>query len=281
MLNIQAIPAFTDNYIWLLREDQQQRVVIVDPGDAAVVQRVLAAENLTLAAILITHHHADHTGGVAGLLADQSAKSNQSAKLLKSDQSTAGTPVYGPRPYAKSSGSLCDHPVQEGDCVTLRAPAPALQLQVWETPGHTLDHIAYWDEQRGLLFCGDTLFTGGCGRLFEGSAEQMHFALSRFAALPPSTQVYCAHEYTQENCRFAQKVEPDNIALQERIEQTQRLRAAGQPTVPSTIALECATNPFLRCEQALVKAAAEAHAGRALLTAVEVFAVLREWKSGL
>jgi hydroxyacylglutathione hydrolase len=182
-------------------------------------------------------------------------------------------PVYGPRDPRIPS---VDRPVGDGDRVSL--PELGLELRVLEVPGHTRSHIAY--QGGGALYCGDTLFACGCGRLFEGTAAQMHASLQRLAALPPETRVYCAHEYTLANIRFALAADPENAALRARDAATRALRAAGRPTVPSTIAEERATNPFLRCQEAALAAAAGRQAGRRLADPEAVFAALREWKNG-
>lgn len=251
-MDIQALCAFEDNYIWLLREGR--RIVVVDPGDEAPVLDYLAKEDASLAAILLTHHHGDHTGGVAGLLARHPV------------------PVFGPAGEPIAGVSV---PLREGDSVAL--PGFRERFQVVDVPGHTRGHIAYHGD--GALFCGDTLFGCGCGRLFEGTAEQMWASLCKLAALPADTRVYCAHEYTQSNVRFALAVEPGNAELQSRAEHVARLRADRQPTVPFTLAEERQTNPFLRSGEAAVIAAAESHCGARLSGAGEVFAVLREWKN--
>ncbi len=254
-MDIQGLRAFEDNYIWLLRDGR--RIAVVDPGDAASVLRYLADENVSLAAILLTHHHGDHTGGVADLIARHPV------------------PVYGPAGEAIAG---ITHPLREGDTVEL----PGFQkLRVIDVPGHTRGHIAYYGAagDLGVLFCGDTLFACGCGRLFEGTADQMWSSLGKLAVLPGKTRVYCAHEYTQSNIRFALAVEPGNAALQARAAQVARLRGVAQPTVPFTLAEELATNPFLRGAQAEVAASAERHCGNSLSGASEVFAVLREWKN--
>lgn len=255
-MDIQGLRAFEDNYIWLLREGRH--VVVVDPGDDAPVRRYLADEDASLAAILLTHHHGDHTGGVAGLLARQAV------------------PVYGP---AAESISAITIPLREGDKVSL--PNLQIELRVIDVPGHTRGHIAYYGVMngQGALFCGDTLFGCGCGRLFEGTAEQMWASLSKLATLPPPTRVYCAHEYTQSNIRFALAVEPGNTALHARADSVAHLRADDMPTVPFTLAGELETNPFLRGAKASVAAAAERHSGTKLSGPKEVFAVLREWKN--
>lgn len=252
-MDIQSLRAFEDNYIWLLREGR--RVVVVDPGDEAPVLRYLAEEDADLAAILLTHHHGDHTGGVAGLLARHPV------------------PVFGPAGESIAGVSV---PLREGDKIAL--PDFHADLKVIDVPGHTRGHIAYYGE--GALFCGDTLFACGCGRLFEGTAAQMWASLGKLAALPPETGAYCAHEYTEPNIRFALAVESGNAALLTRAGRVAELRRNLQPTVPFTLAEELATNPFLRCAQPEVVRAAERHCGTALPDAAEVFAALREWKNG-
>ncbi|MDR2239150.1 MAG: hydroxyacylglutathione hydrolase [Zoogloeaceae bacterium] len=258
-MDIQALRAFEDNYIWLLRDDSRagsgggSRVIAVDPGEADPVLRYLAEARAELAAILVTHHHGDHTGGIGDLLARHAA------------------PVFGP---ANEAIDVVTRPSREGDIIRLPGFA---ELQVLETPGHTHGHLAYYGD--GALFCGDTLFGCGCGRLFEGTAEQMWASLNKLAALPGATDVFCAHEYTQSNIRFALAVEPDNAALRERAERAARLRAENRPTVPLTLAEEKATNPFLRCDQPAVIAAAERRHGKSLTNPAAVFVVLREWKN--
>ncbi len=225
MLNIVPIPAFADNYIWTLHNGQH--AVVVDPGDAAPVRAYLAEHGLKLSAILCTHHHRDHTGGIAELV------------------EVYNSPVYGPRLENIPANS---HPSGEGDVIDL--PELPLRLTVLDVPGHTRGHIAFlWDKH---LFCGDTLFGCGCGKLFEGSAAQLHHALQRFAQLPDDTLMYCAHEYTELNLPFALQCEPGNAQLKQRELDTHALREQNLPTLPSTIALEKATNPFLRCSEAEV-----------------------------
>ena len=252
MDEIVGVPAFNDNYIWMLRKGS--RVAVVDPGDAGPVIRAVQGRGCTLAAILATHHHPDHVGGVAELLAWQSV------------------PVFGP---ASESIPVVDRPLGHGDRVRLSELDE--DFEVIDVGGHTLGHIAY--RSGNAVFAGDTLFAGGCGRIFEGTPEQMWKSLSRLAALPPRTQVYCAHEYTASNLRFARVVEPDNEELERRMEEVDRLRSEGRPTVPTTIGLELQTNPFLRVREPAVIAAAEGFRGHALGGDVEVFAALREWKN--
>jgi hydroxyacylglutathione hydrolase len=255
MLQVTPVRAFTDNYIWLIHSPRDARtVVVVDPGDAAPVQHVLATDNLKLGAILLTHHHGDHVGGVADLLRQQVV------------------PTFGP-----AGEALPCNPVRlrEGDRVDLHELG--LQFEVLDVPGHTAGHIAYFGH--GAVFCGDTLFSGGCGRLFEGTAEQMAGSLAKLAALPDDTAVYCAHEYTISNLLFGLAVEPDNPAARAYLEECRARRAHDEATVPSNIRQERNVNPFLRCDQETVKHAAEARAGRRL-NRTEVFAVIRQWKDG-
>jgi len=254
MLDIQAIPAFDDNYIWCLREKGGRTVTVVDPGDEDPVLSHLDANGLTLGAILITHKHGDHTGGVRAL------------KAIYPDAR-----VYGPagEPVPKREVAL-----SEGDEV--RLPDSGAIFTVLDVPGHTEGHIAYYGS--GLLFCGDTLFAGGCGRVFSGTHVQLHHSLQRIARLPPDTSVFCAHEYTLANLGFAKWVEPDNPDVQRRLSETEEMRRQGRPTVPSLLADELATNPFLRTAEPKVIAAAASWAGRALLTAEEVFTAVRTWK---
>lgn len=248
-----AIPAFNDNYIWAI--DDGHDCAIVDPGDAAPVEAWLNQQGLNLAAIIITHHHPDHVGGVNALCRHRSI------------------PVYGP---AREAIPAMDHPLKDGDQV--RLTAPDLAFQVIEVPGHTLGHIAYYADEPGWLFCGDTLFAGGCGRLFEGTAEQMHHSLSRLAGLPDNTDVFCAHEYTLANLSFASAVSPDDPAVTRRLETVRALRDGNRITLPSTIGEEKRTNPFLRAAEAQLRDAAAAHFGDTLNDPVASFAALRRWK---
>ena len=222
MIEITAIPALQDNYIWAIHDDRH--AAVVDPGDAAPVLAFLNAHGLQLDAILCTHRHADHIGGIAKL------------------REVYNVPVYGRR---HPNNPHITHELREGD--KLKLDAPAITFDIIEIPGHIDDHIAYIGP--GLVFCGDVLFGAGCGRNFEGTPAQLLHSLHRLAQLPGSTRVYCAHEYTAANLRFAQACEPDNPAVQQRAATTRQLRAANQITLPSTIALEKATNPFLRCTE--------------------------------
>jgi hydroxyacylglutathione hydrolase len=252
MLEIVPLPAFQDNYIWTLRSGRH--AAVVDPGEARPVREYLAREGLTLAAVLATHHHPDHVGGIAELVG--------SSKL----------PVFGPK--AEPIPALT-HPVGQGDSVAI--PEIGAAFLVLDIPGHTRAHVAYYG--LGSLFCGDTLFACGCGRVFEGTAAQMLDSLSKLAALPDETRVYCGHEYTLANIRFARAVDPANSALAEREERARRLREAGRPTLPSTLGEERATNPFLRCAEPAVVESANKYLGARVADPVRVFAAIREWKN--
>ena len=254
-MRLLALPAFEDNYIWALVDDEGDALVI-DPGDAAPV---LAAtgNGLWPAAVLVTHHHPDHAGGIAALRARWPT-----------------LPVFAPRDDRIPEAS---DRVGEGDVVQVKH----WRLSVLEVPGHTRSHIAFHGGSPGTaphLFCGDTLFSLGCGRLFEGTPAQMLASLDRLAALPPASLVCCGHEYTLSNAAFAAAVEPDNAALGARRVQAAHQRASGQPTLPSTLASERACNPFLRCEVPAVQQAAATRLGRPAADAVETFAALRAWK---
>jgi hydroxyacylglutathione hydrolase len=221
-LHLIPLPALTDNYIWLIHDDENQAIV-VDPGDAAVVEQALHARQLELVAILLTHHHHDHIGGVAELV------------------SKYPVPVYGPDDERIAETTIT---VRNGDIVSLARPR--LEFEVLAIPGHTLSHIAYAGND--LLLCGDTLFSLGCGRLFEGSPAQMLTSLDRLSTLPHESMVCAAHEYTEANGRFAQLIEPHNTALHERMREVMTLRQAHRPSLPVSLATELATNPFLRVD---------------------------------
>lgn len=252
MIQISALPAFTDNYIWLLQDHSTQRCAVVDPGDAAPVRAWLDAHpGWTLSDILVTHHHHDHVGGVESL------------------KSATNATVYGP-----ASENIPARDIALGD--NAKITVLGLDFDVHAVPGHTLGHIAYY--HRGLLFCGDTLFAAGCGRLFEGTPEQMHQSLSRLAALPEDTLVYCTHEYTLSNLKFAAAVEPGNPDVAARLEKVAEQRNQGVMTLPSTLALEKLTNPFLRTAETFVKQKADERNGQRNQTPSEVFAALRAWK---
>ncbi len=246
MFKITPIPIFDDNYIWLLQQGTD--AVAVDPGTAGPLLDYLKAQGLNLIAILATHHHADHVGGLPALAA------------------ATPCPVYGPGSIAGVT-----NPVTDGDTIRLLDH----DFRIIGLPGHTLDHIGYVGA--GGVFCGDTLFAAGCGRLFEGTPAQMFRSLSTLAALPQDTQVYCTHEYTLSNLRFARVVEPDSAPLAARILNDTAKREIGQPTLPSSIGLELATNPFLRATEPAVIAAAQSKAPAAHQP-VDVFAALRRWK---
>lgn len=262
---LTALPAFADNYIWALRAPTGPDCLVVDPGDPAVVQAWLAQNGLILRAILLTHHHLDHVGGVPALRGP-------------------GVAVIGPR-HDNISG--LDRQMGEGERIDF--PWLGATFTVLEIPGHTAGHIAFFGtlhdpdgsvDPQPLLFCGDTLFSGGCGRLFEGTPAQMSTSLARLAALPADTLVCCGHEYTAGNLRFAATVEPDNADIAACAAWVQVQRARGAATVPGDIAREQRINPFLRVDTAAVRAAAERQAGHVLPTDTEVFAVLRRWKDG-
>ena len=253
MLNIIPIPAFQDNYIWTLHDGRY--AVVVDPGDATPVRAYLDANKLKLAAILCTHNHGDHVGGVGEL-----------AQVYN-------VPVYGPQ---QENIPCVNHPVGEGDVITIAQPD--IKLEVLDIPGHTTGHVAYLG--MGAVFCGDTLFSCACGGLFGGTAAQMHHSLQRLANLPDDTRVYCGHEYTEANIPFALACEPGNAQLKQRLDDARALRAAGKPTLPSTIALEKATNPFLRCTEPEIIRNVERQAGVEIAPNGEaVFTALREWKN--
>jgi len=251
-MRIEPIPAFEDNYIWALRADGE--TVVVDPGEAAPVLDFLARHGERLAAILVTHRHGDHIDGIAGILARQRV------------------PVFGP---AREAAEVVTRPLRDGE----RVAVAGTEFEVLEVPGHTLGHVAYY--RPGMLFCGDLLFGAGCGRVFEGTLAQMHASLARIAALPPETRIYCAHEYTASCLRFAQSVEPDNLAIAARAERVAALRAAGQASVPSTLAEELDTNPFLRWRAPGVIAAATVRLGRPPTDDAETFAAIRTWRDTL
>lgn len=254
---LQQVPAFEDNIVWLLR-DAAGAAVIVDPGQAAPVLAALAGAPPPHA-ILLTHHHNDHIGGVPDLL-----------------RHWPGVPVIAPQDERITSAT---RRVVDGDVIE----AGPWRFTTIEIPGHTCSHVAFHGHDvdgDGLLFCGDTLFSLGCGRMFEGTPAQMHASLQRLAALPGETRVCCGHEYTQANAAFATTVDPGNASLRERAAEVRRLRAADQPSLPSTLHDERACNPFLRCEDPAVRASVAAHAGHPLASPVDVFAHLRNWKDG-
>ncbi|MCK8045213.1 hydroxyacylglutathione hydrolase [Shewanella sp. 1CM18E] len=255
MLQITPLPAFNDNYIWTLQTEQSTGVYVVDPGDAQVVIDYVTNKKLTLQGILITHHHHDHTGGIAALCAHFGKD----------------IPVYGPQ--AENIQGI-SRPITAQATVTLEGLE--LEAKVIQVPGHTLGHIAYLIDN--LLFCGDTLFSGGCGRLFEGTAEQMYQSLSQLSELPDDTKVYCTHEYTLANLRFACAAEPNNQKLQEYVQQANQLRAQNIPTLPSSIGLEKAINPFLRADCAEIQQILAVQFQQPITNTLQSFALLRQWK---
>ncbi|ACJ19791.1 hydroxyacylglutathione hydrolase [Coxiella burnetii] len=251
--NILAIPALNDNYIWTIVHPQKQAAVIIDPGEAKPVLDFLKQQKLNLAAILVTHHHWDHTNGIQGILQKHPA------------------PVYG---SVESAIPFCDHPIVDGQ--TFSIPYAELTFNVLAIPGHTLDHVAYYADQ--WVYTGDTLFAGGCGRIFEGSPDQFYHSLQKLASLDPTTRVYCGHEYTGKNLEFAETVEPDNPKLKQRIVETGQKASQNLPTLPSTLQVELDTNPFLRCHQKNIQRRVQEYCGYPLADTVAVFAALRRWK---
>lgn len=250
---VSHIPAFKDNYIWIIRKSESPYCVCVDPGDAKPVLQYLAKENLILSAILITHHHWDHTNGI---------------KLLTEKFSV---PVYGPE---KEKVIGVTQKVQEGERIYLEALD--LEFTVLDIPGHTLGHVGYYGQE--LLFSGDTLFAAGCGKLLEGTARQLYTSLQKLAALPPQTKIYCGHEYTVNNLRFAEYIEAGNPTIKNRLLAERNKRQSNEPTLPSTLELDLATNPFLRCHEKAIVESASHHARRLLSDPVEIFSTIRLWK---
>jgi len=251
MIKITAIPALRDNYIWAIHD--QTSAIVVDPGEAGPVLAFLAEHKLQLGGILCTHRHADHTGGIAEL------------------RGVYNVPVHGRRHHANP---YITHDLREGD--TLRLASPEVDFSIFEVPGHLDDHLAY--VTGNALFCGDVLFGAGCGRNFEGTLAQLHQSVEKLAALPDATRVYCAHEYTEANLGFALACEPGNPKIQQRVLDTRQLRAAGQPSVPSSIALEKATNPFLRCDSPELINTLKSR-GLPHDNALAVFSALRQWRN--
>jgi hydroxyacylglutathione hydrolase len=255
-LIITPLSAFDDNYIWSIEEEQSDSFIVVDPGDAQVVINHALNSTKNLSAILVTHHHADHTGGIEELV-------NHFGNI----------PIYGP---VNSPYKAITHQVKEDDTLDV----VGVTFNVIEIPGHTLDHIAYYNDQQGLLFCGDTLFLAGCGRVFEGTDQQMHHSLNKIMALPAMTKAYPTHEYSLANLKFAMAVDADNGALKLAQEMCQAIRADNGVTLPTRLAQESAINPFVRTHHQAVIASAERFKKKDLPQSSEVFAALREWKNG-
>ncbi len=257
-LLVHRVPAFNDNYLWLIQARDSKSVYAVDPGDAKPIMQYLAEQGLELAGILVTHHHNDHVGGIDTLTA------------------TWPVPVMGPA--TERFSSIVTSPVGEGDSFML---FDRFSVEILGLPGHTVDHIGYLlapGGQAPMLFCGDTLFGGGCGRLFEGSPQSMFDSLQKLAQLDDDTQIFCAHEYTLANLKFAVAVEPQNSQLQQRLTDVKALRSRDEATIPSTIGLEKETNPFLRSHKELVAEAVSEHVAQQLTNPVQVFAATRQWK---
>ncbi|WP_292993850.1 hydroxyacylglutathione hydrolase [Nitrosomonas sp.] len=255
MLNVHPIHAFSDNYIWVIHN--QTHAAVIDPGIASPVIEYLLSKKLQLSAILITHHHHDHTGG--------------NTELLQSFD----VPVYGPH---NESIATVSHPLREGDQVNLEKMS--LNLMIIDTPGHTRGHIAYYGSNPfNMVFCGDTLFACGCGRVFEGTAQQMYQSLQKLSQLPSDTLIFCTHEYTLGNIQFAKVVDPKNAKLIEFEIAAQELRNRNIPTIPTTLILERKINPFIRCDQREIIASAQNYSEKSLPGPIEVFTVLREWKN--
>jgi hydroxyacylglutathione hydrolase len=254
-MNLLPLPAFSDNYIWLLQH--QGMALVVDPGESTPVSHWLKENNHRLDCILVTHHHGDHTGGVRDLQREWGAK------------------VYGP---AKEKLGFEYQAMSQGSSLSWHG----LNFRTIDVPGHTAGHIAYYaepDNQTPLLFCGDTLFSGGCGRLFEGTAEQMLQSMDKLAALPSTTRVCCAHEYTLSNLKFANAVEPDNLDLKDYISKCQQLRSQNLPTLPAELGNELQINPFLRTRMTSVINAVKKMAPLGNYNEAEIFAQLRIWKN--
>jgi hydroxyacylglutathione hydrolase len=256
MLQVQAIPSRTDNYIWLIKQDDQ--AIVVDPGESAPVIERLQQQALTLRAIFITHHHHDHVDGVAELL-----------------KQYPPCEVYGPQIVLSDVPQL--QTMHDQDLISF--PDLQLEFKVWHTPGHTAEHIVF--HGHGALFCGDTLFSGGCGRLFTGTATQMYHSLQRLASLPEETLVYPAHEYTYNNLSYCWQVEPDNMFIMSRIKDVSKLRQQGCPTLPSSIGIEKRCNVFLRTNSPSVVTYAQKSSDLYLENEIQIFAILREKKNNL
>lgn len=254
---VTAIPIFNDNYIWVILNTQLQEALVVDPGDAAPLLAYLKANQLRLAGIVITHHHPDHIGGVDEVQAAQPKP----------------VPVYGPK---TDRIPQVNQPLAHDD--TLKIESFGLELRVLFTPGHTRDHLCYYEPNKQWLFCGDTLFSAGCGRLFEGTAQQMYESLATFAPLPDKTKVYCTHEYTLNNLAFAALADPNNETLQMHKDHVAALRAQEKSSLPSTLGLERQINPFLRADSPELAENLAKIRGISPKPGIETFAALRAWK---
>jgi hydroxyacylglutathione hydrolase len=265
MIHITAIPAFSDNYIWMLQRSGSTSVVLVDPGDQRRIMDYLQQKQLVPVAVLITHQHYDHTGGVAALVEKYAG-----LRIIAPDRLPSDSPISIDLPITE----YVTESVANGDAVEISELDIA--FNVFDIPGHTLDHLAYYGH--GAVFCGDTIFGCGCGRLFSGSAEQMVASMKKLASLPADTRIYCGHEYTLDNIGFARWVEPDNDDLLQRDDDDMAQQEQGIPTVPFTLDMELKTNPFLRYREPLVIQAAEKFAGKKLHSDAEVFAAIRRWK---
>ncbi len=255
MISVTPLHAFNDNFIWVIHNSHSTSIAVVDPGQAEPVIQFSQQNNLTVDEILITHHHRDHTGGIGALVEKYGCK------------------VYGPK---EESITAVSHLVNDGDEIKL---SNGLSFNVLGFPGHTRGHIGFYGHD--TLFCGDTLFSSGCGRIFEGTYQQMYESLEKIRSLPDETLVYCAHEYTHDNLLFAITAEPDNQAIKARLQQVEVLCEHKEDTVPTSIALEKKVNPFLRYNHPTLKQNAEQYAGRVLKSEVEVFATVRDWKDEL
>ncbi len=253
LFTVHAVPVLEDNYVWLLQANGSQSVIVIDPGDAEPVIAFIRQQNLVPVAILVTHHHYDHVDGIQPFLAQYPV------------------PIFGPD--GESIPGMTQ-PLSATDNLSIHADFP--DCQVIAVPGHTHGHIAY--KINDCLFCGDTLFAAGCGRLLGGTHAQLLASLKDISTLPLETKIYCAHEYTVANLKFARTVEPNNIETQQRLRHVTQLRAQGHITLPSTLALELTTNPFLRCHEPAVIKAVEQHVSQRLSDELAVFTALRQWK---
>ena len=251
--SVQAVPALKDNYVWLIRAENSAHVIVIDPGDEKPVIEAIRHQGLIPVAIIITHHHYDHVDGIEPFLEHFQV------------------PVYGP---ANELIPAVSHPLLPSDNLSIQKNFPS--CQVIAVPGHTNGHLAYLFGDS--LFCGDTLFSAGCGRLLGGTYSQLFTSLKYICSLPLKTKIYCAHEYTANNLKFSRTVEPDNIEVQQRLEFVDKLRSENKITLPSTLEIELATNPFLRCQEPNVVSAAEQYISRNLVSELAVFTVLRQWK---